>query len=301
MQGLISLLIALSVGAVFVFSGVLLKALGSSGKSRNPVAGYRTPRSMKSPESWIAANHYAAKCFTVAGIVIIFSGVCLWWKPLPQSYNEIIILVITIAGIAISLVATESYLKRHFNRDGRPQTGQPVSDEKPSPRTEAEVKGSGKIPFSRLDYLLEIASLSGIILGIFLLIYFWPQLPEQVPRHFNFQGAVDSWGDKRITLIFPTLNVLFNISLSVIRFFTPVFFLAQERAEQRTLRLSLDLIALLKTWTARFFTCFLWATLEIALGRTAALPPLFIPLALGINLAIIATYTALILREAKSR
>lgn len=301
MQGLISLLIAISVGTVFVFSGVLLKALGSSGKSRNPVAGYRTPRSMKSPESWIAANRYAAKCFNAAGIVIIFSGVCLWWKPLPQSYNEIVILIITFAGIAISLVATESYLKRHFNRDGRPQTGQPVNNEKPSPRIEAEVKGAGKIPFSRLDYLLEIASLSVIVLGIFLLIYFWPQLPEQVPRHFNLQGVVDGWGGKGAVLVFPILNVLLYLSLSLARFFTPLFSPARDSAWRRTLRLSLDLIAWLKAWTALFFTCFLWATLEIALGRTAAVSPLFFPLALGINLAIIATYTALILREAKSR
>lgn len=299
MLGFFSFLIALSIGLVFVFSGVLLKALGSSGKSRNPVAGYRTSRSMKSPESWIAANRHAAKYFTATGVVIILSGLLLWWKPLPQFYNEVVIIGIMFAGIATSLVATESYLKRNFNRDGSPKTGQSVNDKTPFPRVSPKAKETRRIPFSQLDYLLEVISLAVNILGIFLLIYSWPQLPEQVPRHFNFQGMVDGWGTKQTALVFPILNILIYLSLSLIRFFAPALYPARDSTSQRILRLSIDLIAWLKAWTACFFTCFFWGTIEIALGRLDALSSLFLPLALVVNLAIIVIYTSLILREVR--
>jgi uncharacterized membrane protein len=289
-------LLALVTGLIFLFSGFLLKALGAGGRSRNPVAGYRSAWSMKSPETWIAANRYAAKAFNVAGAVILLIGAVLWWKPLPR-YNEFIILGLMFIGLAIIVLTTENYLKRHFNADGTPRT-LPQSNIAGSHPGPAGVKRSGKLPYSRLEYLLEIISVTGIILGAGLLIYYWPQLPDLVPRHYNFQGVVDAWGSRGTVPALPIVNVLLYLFLTLLRIFVPSHTGSSPR---RSLILSMELLAWVKAWTVGIFTYLTWSTVEIALGRVAALSPIFLPLVVGLSLVIVAVYCVLILRGEGSR
>ncbi len=279
-------LIALTAGLTFLGCGFLLKMMGASGKSRNPVAGYRTPRSMKSPETWIAANLYAAKAFHVAGAAMLFTGALLWWKPLPE-YNDLVILGIVLMSLAIIIWATEFYLRRHFNAGGVPKTMPPGEIVKPSPVPAAvEVKRAGKLPYTRLEYLLEIASLTGVILSAGLLFYRWPQLPDLVPRHYNFQGVVDGWGGKGVVLSLPIVTLLLYLFLTLLRVFAPVA--SGGSTLRRPLRLSMDLLTWMKTWTVWIFTYLTWGTVEIALGRAAALSPIFLPLVLILSLVIMA-------------
>lgn len=290
-------LLALVTGLIFLFSGFLLKALGAGGRSRNPVAGYRSAWSMKSPETWIAANRYAAKAFNVAGAVILLIGAVLCWKPLPR-YNEFVILGLIFIGLAIIVLTTEKYLKRHFNADGTPRT-LPQSNIAGSHPGPAGVKRAGKTRYSRLEYLLEIISVTGIILGAGLLIYYWPQLPDLVPRHYNFRGVVDAWGSRGTVPALSIVNVLLYLFLTLLRIFVPSH--TGESSSRRSLILSMELIAWVKAWTVGIFTYLTWSTVEIALGRAAALSPIFLPLVVGLSLVIVAVYCVLILRDRRSR
>lgn len=189
---------ALVFGLIFLLSGLILKYLSANEKSRNPVAGYRTPRSMKSPETWVAANRYAAKAFFAAGAGILLIGAALWWKPLPK-YNEFVILAMMFLSLVIIVLATESYLKRRFDEQGAPRTlslGNTARSQ--SGRADSEGKAE-KIPYTRLEWLLEALSILLFILVAILLIARWPQLPDQVPRHYNFRGVVDAWGGEAVT------------------------------------------------------------------------------------------------------
>ena len=290
-------LLALVTGLIFLFSGFLLKALGASGRSRNPVAGYRSAWSMKSPETWIAANRYAAKAFNVAGAIILLIGAVLWWKPLPR-YNEFVILGLLFIALMIIVPATEVYLRRHFNADGTPKT-LPQSEIASSHPGPAGVKRAGKIRYSRLEYLLETLSIAGIILGVGLLIYSWPQLPDLVPRHYNFQGVVDAWGGKGTVPALLIVNVLLYLVLTLMRIFIPLY--SGESTPRRSLILSMELIAWVKAWAVGIFTYLAWSTVEIALNRATALSPVFLPLVVGLSLAIVAVYCVLILRGEGSR
>ena len=286
-------LFALFMGLILFGSGALLQAMGAGGKSRNPVVGYRTARSMKSPETWIAANRYAAKASYIAGAAILLIGALLWWRPLPE-YNEMVItgaLLVSLAGV---ILATETYLKRHFNADGTPKAIPPGEMDEPAPALAVEVKRAGKLPYSRLEYLLEIISLTGVILGAILLLHHWPQLPGLVPRHYDFQGVVDAWGGKGSVLALPITNVLLYLVLTLMRIFIPSY--SGNSSSRRSLILSMELLAWVKAWTVWTFTYLTWSTVEIALERAAALSPVFLPLVMVTGLVIIAIYCILIIR-----
>lgn len=78
-----------------------------------------------------------------------------------------------------------------------------------------------KISYNRWEYLLEAVSATAVVAGVALLIYYWPQLPELVPRHYDFQGTVDAWGGKGIIAALPLLNLLLYLLLTLTRIFGP--------------------------------------------------------------------------------
>ncbi len=64
----------------------------------------------------------------------------------------------------------------------------------------------------KIDWIILILILFTFIVGIYL----YPQLPEQMPMHWNIKGEVDSYGDKLFgTFLLPTLN-LFLFAMFII-------------------------------------------------------------------------------------
>lgn len=58
------------------------------------------------------------------------------------------------------------------------------------------------------DWILLFLVLSTFLIGFLL----YPQLPEQIPLHWNIKGEVDKYGDKWFgTFIIPGMNLLFFI------------------------------------------------------------------------------------------
>lgn len=279
-------LIALLIGLTFFGCGFLLRKIGAGG-SRNLVMGYRTPRSMKSPKTWTAANLYAAKAFPMAGTVILFCGALLWWKPLPR-YNELVILGLVFAALLAIIGATEAHLKRRFDTGVAPKT---------VPSRES-LETRPKLPYTRLEWFLELASLTGVLLSAALLFYHWPRLPDLVPRHYNFRGVVDGWGGKGTLLALPVITFVFYFFLTLLRLLAPLS--SREKSAHRPFRLEMDLLAWTKALTVWIFTYLTWSTIVIALGRATALSSFFLPLLLVFTLALIVVYCVLILRAQKN-
>lgn len=49
-----------------------------------------------------------------------------------------------------------------------------------------------KLAWTPLQTILAIAGLVGTGLMLGILLTYWPQLPAEVPTHFNFSGTPDS-------------------------------------------------------------------------------------------------------------
>ncbi len=155
-----------------------------------------------------------------------------------------------------------------------------------------------KLSYSRLEYLLELVSITGVVLAAALLICHWAQLPDLIPRHYGLLGEVDAWGGRGTLLALPILNFGLYLPLTLLRIFGPS--LSKAGTRPGTLALSMELITWVKTWTAVTFAYLTWGTVEIALGRATSLSPVLMPLFLILNLTTVAVYCVLILREAKT-
>ena len=88
-------------------------------KKINMIYGYRTPRSMRTTESWRAANNYANKLmwrFSLYSFAFPLAGWFLW-----KGHN----FLITVIGHTLLIISviyfTERYLGRHFDSNGQPR------------------------------------------------------------------------------------------------------------------------------------------------------------------------------------
>lgn len=72
-----------------------------------------------------------------------------------------------------------------------------------------------KIELTTIDYVLE--AFGGIILAVLLAItaYFYPQLPEQIPSHYNFYAQPDAYSGKSIVWLLPLFGLVLYALLTI--------------------------------------------------------------------------------------
>lgn len=72
-----------------------------------------------------------------------------------------------------------------------------------------------KPPVTSREKLLDKVVIAMWVLILGLLFYYYPQLPDEVPTHFNGKGAPDAWGPKiKIWIL-----LLMGLGMSVLLFF----------------------------------------------------------------------------------
>lgn len=88
--------------------------------------GHRTAASMRGPEAWDAAQRFSADAMIVAAVITLaYQAIsCFTMKPaISLATSVIVLIVLLLAGI----VATELYLARHFDADGKLLAEPPTS------------------------------------------------------------------------------------------------------------------------------------------------------------------------------
>ena len=92
-------------------------------KEINRFAGYRTRRSMKNEDTWIFAHEYSGRLWWIMGLIMLIPSIV----PLIPFYNGDLmaigimvgaIVTIQCVAIVISVILTESALKKTFFEDG---------------------------------------------------------------------------------------------------------------------------------------------------------------------------------------
>jgi len=289
----------LYLGFIFLFAGGLTLLMAKKGSNLNPVAGYRTSWSMKSPETWVAANRLSGKAMLLTGIITLLCGFLVWLEPLAQ-YGLLIVTVVMTLGLVLTIIATESYLRRNFDENGNPKTGTTTSgqhSEMSSGTVQPSSDMPARLPFSALDYILEGLACLGIILGLAALVIYYPDLPAKIPQHYGAGGKVDAWGGKSLVFMLPVIGLVLYGLMTMIRWFSPSA--GGKKTSPRQWRLSIDMINWLKAITVWTFTYLNWMTLQIGLGRAKALHPAFNPLMLGSMTVVMVFYVWKIMKAAE--
>ena len=143
-----------------------------------------------------------------------------------------------------------------------------------------------------IDYFFEIIGAIGIVCLILLPVYFYNDLPCQIPKHFNTLGQVDSYGNRRIIWLLPAIGLFLYVGMTVLNRF-PIAFnyptkVTNDNAEKlytpgtRTIRL-LKIIVVLSFFFLNF------KTIEIALNKSTEIGVFCIPIFLAILTILIGT------------
>jgi uncharacterized membrane protein len=148
------------------------------------------------------------------------------------------------------------------------------------------------LPETPVEWVLEGVSLAALSFGILTLLQAWPDLPSQVPRHFDIAGKPDAWGAKVNLLVLPVVGVVVYLMLTVVgRVPHTHSFLVNITPQNapRLYRLSRMLVAWMKaqiTFTLGYIS---WSQVRVALGNAQGLGWAFLPatlIAIGVTILI---------------
>lgn len=87
------------------------------------------------------------------------------------------------------------------------------------------------IPLTKLDRWLEAASLALLFATWLTAILFYPNLPGEIPIHYNLAGAPDNFGPKGYVFLFPALATFLYLLLTVVNRYPHAFNYLQKVTE----------------------------------------------------------------------
>lgn len=142
-----------------------------------------------------------------------------------------------------------------------------------------------QIKLTTIDYLFEIIGLIGIACLIILPIYFYNDLPDQIPTHFNALGKVDSYGNHGFIWLLPAIGLFLYIGLTVLNKFPFAFNYPTKVTNDNAERLYIigtRTVRLLKIIVVLLFVFLNFKTIEIALNKSTEIGKLYLPIFLSV-------------------
>lgn len=121
----------------------------------------------------------------------------------------------------------------------------------------------------RYDWLAFFTLATSLV----IVTYFFNQLPERIPIHFNGKGEVDGWGNKYTLWTLPAIGLFMYVFLGLmarlLRAKHSNWSSMQPKAgeEVAVRQLNLAMLGGLRAMIMLFFTYTSWETIQIALGR----------------------------------
>jgi uncharacterized membrane protein len=154
---------------------------------------------------------------------------------------------------------------------------------------------------SRAERVVQMVAIAALAALLAFAVRVWPDLPATVPTHFGISGAPDAWGSRASLLVLPAMATLLFLLLTLLErvpqlYSYPIAVTAtnapQVYAIGRQLVLSLKLVVVVT------FGFIFRMSVDVALGKAAALAGWFLPAVLG---AMVAAILVTLVRMSRSR
>lgn len=131
-----------------------------------------------------------------------------------------------------------------------------------------------KIKLEAIDWVLEILTVIFVLLLIGLPIYFYGDMPDQVPSHFNAAGEPDAFGSKKSIWGLPFVGLIMAIGLTMLNRIPHLFNypvpIDKKNARQQY-RKATRLIRAMKTVIVGAFAYIGHMSIQTALGHSKGL------------------------------
>ena len=148
-----------------------------------------------------------------------------------------------------------------------------------------------KMPYTFSQRLLESF---GIILVVFYIAYcalIYPDLPEQIPSHFNFAGEIDAYSSKGSFILLAAISVGLYLLVSVSQRFPSIWNVPKKKnASEEDIARNYSYSLSLLLWTKLEMLLIFWFISYCTAGGSN-LPIIFLPLSMIILFGTVGYYT----------
>ena len=150
-----------------------------------------------------------------------------------------------------------------------------------------------KIRLNSVDWLIEIAAIIFLLLLIGFPVYFYGELPNKIPVHFNAAGTADGYGSKASLWMLPLTGLFIYVIMTVLAPFPYIFnYVVKITQENATVQytLAVRLLRILKTVILIMFTIISYQTIQTATGKSGGLGRVFLPVFLIATFGVVIIY-----------
>lgn len=135
----------------------------------------------------------------------------------------------------------------------------------------------------QIDHILTYVAFGILAFMILATVMHYPQLPDQIPIHFNAAGDPDSYGDKKMIMILPILSIIMVLGLNMLskipHTYNYLVSITEENAHDQYQKAS-RMMRAINAIIAGMFSYILWASIQVALGNWTGLGSTFLILSM---------------------
>ena len=146
-----------------------------------------------------------------------------------------------------------------------------------------------KVPFESIDIVVELISISLLLLMGCYVAMELSHLPETVPTHFNAKGEADDYGSKFSLISLPLIALVLYLFLFIINKFPHLHNYSVNITEDNALkqyRTSTRFVRFLNLFTTLIFAYITYAIVESAKGPIKELGSWFLPVIIGFTIIV---------------
>ncbi|MCB0462627.1 MAG: DUF1648 domain-containing protein [Flavobacteriaceae bacterium] len=146
-----------------------------------------------------------------------------------------------------------------------------------------------KVPFEAVDIIIEIASISLLILMWCYCIFNYTELPDTIATHFNAAGVPDDYGSKQTIWMIPIIATAMYIGLFILNKYPHIHNYMINITEENALknyRFSTRVLRIVNFLCVLLLTYVSYAIIESAFGKRFELGSWFVPLVIGFSIVL---------------
>ena len=150
-----------------------------------------------------------------------------------------------------------------------------------------------EIALDTVDWIMEVLGLVFLLLMIGLPVYYFSELPEVIPQHFNAAGEPDGFSQKSIIWVLPAIGLMMYSSMWALNRYPHIFNYPTEITKdnaKRQYHIATKLIRTLNFIIAGSFVYIVYRTIRTALDGGNGLGISFLPVFLVLIFGTIGIY-----------
>ena len=150
-----------------------------------------------------------------------------------------------------------------------------------------------KIELDQSDYFVEVLGRMGVILLLAIPLFYYSDLPDTIPTHFNATGEPDQYGSKAVVWLLPVIGLVTYLGLLWLNKYPHIFNYMGKITEENAYRQYQIATRMVRAMNAIIVWAFAYLTyfmIQIGLGKADGLGPYFIPVFLIVLFGTIGYY-----------